>query len=273
MNQLSSLADRLGLELGKFGLEKDQAYLYIALLEYGIKTPLELSRMLKMPRTKVYRILEKLLDLGFVKEKLVGYGKAFEAESYDKFNIVISEFEGRLEELKASAPLIFNIISEINLKKKNESKILHYRGVEGLKQVTWNSLSAEGLLRIFELSDMNAFLDKKFAEKVRLEFARRKIRVHQLTNQKVLSDSTDIEEHIKYWTPRYLDPKKMKIDFEVLIYNDVYCMYEYRDHDIFIVEIHNEKLAKMQKGIFDLIWDSSKKMRIIGNKGRAVLES
>lgn len=270
---MSGQADKLLKMLSDYDFNQDEAKVYLSLLKKENLSALALSKELKIPRTRVYRILEKLISKGFVKEQIKDYGTKFAAVSYEKFENLLNEKEKEILELKKVLPELYLELANLKLKSQEEYKVLYYRGVEGLKQVTWNSLNAKGLFRIYEINDMNAFLDKKFTEKVRLEFVKREIKVHQLTNFRQIDDFTDIFGHVKDWTPKYVNPLEFEINFKILIYNDVYCMYSYDESkkDIFCVEIYNSCLAKIQKQMFDFIWSKAKPIKTISKSGKSVV--
>ena len=91
-------------------------------------------------------------------------------------------------------------------------------------------------------------------------------------NQPMLT-FTDVKELIeKYDKFRYVSPTDLKINFEVLIYNDVYATYTYKGDEIFCVEIYNPQLAEMQKQLFDFIWSGAKKMQFVDERGGAEVE-
>lgn len=267
---MSGQSDNLVSDLQKLGLEPEESRVYLFLLNSGFSTPLKISREENLSRTKVYRILDRLANLGLVSEIIEGYGTKFAANSPDKFNNLIYERERELLLLKSGASTLIQQLGMIRPTLSKDTKISSYRGVEGLKQVTWNSTKVKGDFRIYEINSMNSFLDQEFSEKCRIEFAKHpKNKFMQLTNNKTLDEMTEITDHIKQWEPRYIPKKQLDIMFEVMIYNDVYCMYEYTQSDIFIVEIHNQKLATLQKQIFDIIFSSAKPMKKFGLHGKA----
>ncbi len=53
---------------------------------------------------------------------------------------------------------------------------------------------------------------------------------------------------------RYVSPTVFTIEFEVYIYNNIVALLSYEKEDIFGVEIHNSKLARQQRQLFDLLW-------------------
>lgn len=163
--------------------------------------------------------------------------------------------------------------SILRMTKKTDdqgSKIISYQGIEGLKQVTLNSLKAKDGIYIYEISSMNQFVDPGFAEDVRRQFVKNQIHIKQLTNLVFLDKWTKIEELVeKYWEARYIDPKKFEIKAEILIYNDVVAIYDFKK-EIFCAEIYNQNLARMQKQLFEFIWNLAEKP-IIGKGGRTSL--
>ncbi len=265
---MSNQTDRLVSLLEPFGLSTDESRVYLSLLEKSALTALQISRDLHIGRTKVYRVLDKLEDLGLAIEKKGDRGARFEATTPKQLELLIKKKEGEVGKLKESLPVVLEELSSVEVSGDETSKVLYYEGQEGLEQVTWNSLKAEDELRIFEIKDMSAFLDYGFTEKVREEFVWRDVHVRELTNQKELDSWTNVQEFVdKYWQCRYIDPKELEMRFELLVYNDVYTMYSFEGRDIFCVEIYNQNLAQMQKQLFDFMWLHARKMERIGGGG------
>lgn len=270
---MSEQTDRLAKLVEKFGLSEEEARVYLYLGEKGVRTALSLSRELRIARTKVYRILDKLVFRQLVSTQLDDSGKKFVANSYEQLKLLVVEREAEVGNLRDSLPETFRQLAEVWGKGESSSKVLYYTGLSGLEQVTWNSLRSKDGLRIYEISEnMTTFLSQKFAEKVREELVERGITTFQLTNSRRIAPYTKVTRLPKeFWEIRYVDPKKLKMQFECLIYNDVFCLYQFTKEEQFCVEIYNQKLATMQKQLFDFIWSESKKLKIIGDFGEAEL--
>jgi hypothetical protein len=218
----------------------------------------------------VYRLLDKINAKGLVTQRLDNLGLKFKATPYTQLELLLVEKENEVKVLRESMPSVYKQISELVSSGETGSKVYYHHGIDGLKHVTWNSLEAKDTLRIYEkYESMNAFLDKNFSEVVRKEFAQRKVRIHQLTGLAHIEPYTDVAELLPFWEVRYIDPKFLAMKFEVLIYNDVYCMYQYGRGEEFCVEIHNPELASMQKQLFDYVWQTARPMKIIGTHGEA----
>lgn len=171
---------------------------------------------------------------------------------------------------KVFLPDLINEFPEF-LPSDSRSKVINYVGIEGLKQVTVNSLRAKGELRIFEIENMGSFLNFGFCEEVRQGFIDRNIHVKELTNQENQPAWTKVQKFVDgYWECRYVDPKVLQTHLEMVIYNDVVALYAYKEKHIFCVEIYNPNLATMQKQMFDFIWRYSEPL-IIGSGGAARL--
>lgn len=272
---MSDQTDNLINLLTTFGLSTEESEIYLHLLQKGHKTALAISRDIHMGRTKVYRILDKLYDKKLVYRKLDDMGFKFGANSYQQLELLVMQKEQELQTLKKATPMILQQLQLLTGGEEDHSQVLYYTGQQGLEQVTWNSTKAKGDFYSYEMYDvMDAFLDPKFAEKVRQEFVNNKIHIWQFTNHTKIEPYTKIEElPLHYWQCRYLDPKELQIHFEVLIYNNVYTMYSFENNDVFCVEIYNDRLAKMQKQLFQFIWSRAQKMKILNGRGEAVVES
>lgn len=266
---VSDSEDRVIQLLTGFDLTPDESRVYSYLYKSGQKTALQLSRELEFARTKIYRMIENLTDIGLVIELVGDKGKIFKAASKSQFESILKQKDLELGNLKNSTVSLFETLDSLRFESEGLSEVRHYRGIEGLKQMTWNSLKAKEKLLIFEIKDMSAFLDYGFAEKVRMEFVNRKLKVRELTNQRRLGPWTDIQPFVeKFWDCRFIRPKLLKLDIEMLIYNDIYALYGYDKDEIFGVEIRNKHLANMQKQIFNSFWSRGKEMEI-GKSGRA----
>lgn len=266
---MSESHDKLLQLLQEFDLTKDEGKVFIDLYKKGERTALQLSRDLKIARTKIYRIVEKLSEIGLIEEIVREKGKSFKAADKSRFELILKDREHDLEKLRDSTRSILGELSSFQSSGEEASEIRQYKGIDGLKQMTWNSLKTEGELLIFEISEMSEFLDFGFAEKVRMEFVNREVKVRELTNQKKFGAWTKIEPLVeKYWDCRYIPKEFLEMEMEILIYNDIYAIYGYRGEEIFGVEIQNKQVADMQRQIFESFWSRGEKMKI-GKGGAA----
>ncbi len=150
-----------------------------------------------------------------------------------------------------------------------KKQIISYTGINGLLEVTRNSLQAKGGLLIFETSyaSLNDMFTKQQAEEIRREFVRRDIKVREITNQMYHELYTEVENfHEKVMNIRYINPNKLKIKVETIIYNNVVAIYEPKESG-FCLEIYSGELADQQRQLFEFMWKQAERP-IIGKGGR-----
>jgi len=100
-------------ELQKFGLTPNQVKVFFYLGKFGLKTAIEISRSLQMPRTETYHLLTALQNKGMVLASF-DHPTKFSGVPLDKaiFALVNAESE-RLNSLKKSEPILKKLWSNI----------------------------------------------------------------------------------------------------------------------------------------------------------------
>lgn len=254
------------------GLSEEEIKVYQEILRGRGDTALSLSRLTGFKRTTVYRILDNIVSKGLIVTRVGERGGKFVASPIDNFDFLLEKKQAEINKLKNTLPKLQAELSMLAGSAGSSTQVLYYHGVDGLKHVTYNSLKARGELLTYELSTMNAFIDQDEAEKIRRRFVQNKIFIRTLTSATKLDPWTSVAEMVlHFWEIRHLDPGSSPFQFEILIYNDVYCMYRYVGDEIFCVEIHSQELADQQKALFNILWRGAKKFKILDNHGSAKL--
>lgn len=268
---MSEKVDTIISLLTQFGISELEVKIYLEILSGRGDTALSISRNIKLARTKVYRLLDNLLTKKMVVTRVGERGMRFVATPPDQLDFLVADRERELALLHQTLPKLQEELVGFSTTPP-KSQVLYYHGLDGLKQVTYNSLKAKGELLTYELSTMNAFLSQTEAEKLRTRFVANKIKIRTLTNAIKVDPYTDVTDLVtKYWDIRHLDPRDKPFQFEILIYNDIYCMYRYTSNDIFCVEIHSQELADMQRQLFGYLWDQAKPLAVLDKRGAAKL--
>ncbi len=91
-------------------------------------------------------------------------GLKFGATDASKFEYIVSEKEQSVAKLRQSLPEFISKVQSLADTSQERSKILYYKGIEGYKQVTYNSTKAKGVLRIIErVNDMSVILPRSIS--------------------------------------------------------------------------------------------------------------
>jgi sugar-specific transcriptional regulator TrmB len=266
---MSNQTDNLLGILEPFGLSQEESKIYLELLEKKISTALSLSRSLHIGRTKVYRILDKLIEKELVVQQLDSSGFKFIANDPNQLSLLLTKKESELISLQKNLPQVIKMLQSKVDSGKSGSRILYYRGQEGLSQVNWNLLRAKGEFLSYEVSTASAYLPQAEAEKLRQAIVEKKIFVRTLTNKTYQEPYTDVIELVKkWWQLKYISPKNLQIRADIFIYNDIYAVCNYLDTgDVFCFEIYNEHMAQMQRDIFEQLWSEAAAMKAVDDKG------
>ena len=251
-------------QLKNLGLSDKEAQVYLVLLQKGLLTPLELSRLTKINRTTIYRILEKLKEIGVAEEVLDQKSTKFQAGAPEKLEILLTKKEAELSKLREIIPNLITNLSVTPDTTPSPTKVIYYRGKSGLQQLLWNTLKAAGKTEVvgYGYSDWNESIGKAFAEKIRREYVNREIYSKEILNTVDKEKKyTDISPYVRqFYEGRYLPKSKIEINHDTYIYNNIFAFHHFFKGDLFGIEIHNPEIAKTQRQIFYLLWKIAKKV-------------
>jgi sugar-specific transcriptional regulator TrmB len=263
---------QLSAQLRSYGLNENEAKIYMFLLRQpGEFSVVQIARSLKLGRTPVYNALDRLELKGLVSKTIADSGSNYLAASPDHLGRYWKTKIHAAQRLGSKLPNIVNALEGLMVTSGYQSKVDYFTGRRGLEQITYNSLRAESDIYIYEVAtDMTIFTSQETAEEFRQVLVDRRITTHQLTNHTNFDNYTNVVKMTTdFWDIRYVDPALLKIQFEMLIYNDVCALYSVEGRDVFGVEVHNANLAAMQRQIFKAMQRLSIPMVKDGEHGKA----
>lgn len=241
--------------LNTLGLSEYEVAIYTSLLHKGEMTILQLSRDAGIERTRLYRLVDSMVEKGLIVERL----------DYNKRYLQVCEPSvlERLanEALTKSAFLASNLPSFLgSIRDMRDSSmptnVKFYRGVEGVRQVLWNELKAEGDLCVYSYRMLQEIVGEKFFIKWSQEAQLRGLIVKDLRSIEFLQSAIAVPPlPFDGDIIRYIDPEILDISIEMDIYNDVVTIFNWHQGDVYAVEIRDVKLAKMQRQIFNILWE------------------
>lgn len=238
-------------------VQADARSLYLALVEHGDLTTLQLSRFTAISRTQVYRLLEQMKERGLVEEIIDAHVIKSRVVGIDGLERLVKTHEEQTKKMSLLLPEIASYLSgKIGLREDN-TRVHYFRGREGIKHMVWNVLQAKGECLGFTSIDVDDVLGRELAEDWRQEVVKNNIHFRDITsNIDVFNHSIDtrVVGYLKLAKTRYISPKILTIDHQVDIYNNVIALYSWKEGDVFGVEIHNETIVSLQKQIFNLAW-------------------
>jgi predicted transcriptional regulator len=240
------------------GLDSEEVAIYSLLHDKGELTILQLSRLLNLPRTNVYRKVEKLLEIGIVDEVVEEYSTRIKVAEWEKVEYLYEKKKKEYEQFQSLLPKIKNDFLMLDEKNSRFTKVLYYRGEEGIARMSWQALASKDEFRGYSYRQYSELVGMKEAEvfRERWEASGKKGRdIYSDDYVKSVKEKHDLDSgKWKNWQSRYISSKILNVNHQLDIYDDVVAIYSWYEGELFGIQIINEKVANFQKQLFDIMW-------------------
>jgi len=241
-------------QLQKLGLAEKEAKLYVFLVASKPLSPLEISNKTNLNRTTIYRLVEKLKNKNLLDETETSWGKKIKIKPFENLLEKINKKEEKIQLQKQLFPKVLSTVSKLTFNPEFDFEIKNYKKTSGLRQIYWNMLKAKKEILIFGYKTRNESIGKKFAEKTRIEQIRKKIYTYEIENPQKDESYTDIRQWNKFYKSVQIPESILKIRQQIIIYNDIIAIINFRENDKIGIEIKNSSLAETFKQIFWKYW-------------------
>lgn len=247
--------------LQKIGFSEKEARVYLAVLELGSSSVIQIGEKAGVNRGTAYDILESLIKKGLVSYFVKGKKRFFAGEKPSKLiNIIESqrenltaqekELENQKEEIKRILPELKSIY---NL-PENQPKVRFFEGKDGIKNIYDELLDAKEIWAYGSVSQIYKTFPW-FKEFVRKQ-VNRGIKVRDLVEK----NNETLEYKKFYQLPkqemRFL-PENIKLKTDNIIYGNKVAMVSYAK-ELHGVVIESKEIIQTQKQVFEVLWELSK---------------
>jgi hypothetical protein len=254
--------------LHRLGFGDDAISVYIALVRNGPSTLYTLAKNSHTERTKLYRLTDELVAGGIIEEIPLYRHKTVKAVDINTIELLVNERVAQVSGVKQSLPVFSDAVRALASAAVPGVNVIHYRGVEGLRQMTWHTTRCRGLYRTYSYRFWNDIFGDAFTQRLNHEFTERKFRVHDLYSDQYLKYKKEWMKRVGkkpagdwgFWKARYVPERIVAINQNIDIYNDTVAYSYWDGEDRFGVEIQNQRVADMQKQIHDLLWKMGKRI-------------
>lgn len=242
--------------LYKLGLDKNESEIYYYLIIHGNTPVLEISRELRIPRTTVYRLCEKLVNLNVLEWVIVENSKNVKAINPSQLGVYIDNEEKRILEKRSALEQLVNIG---DLKQMNplETEVRYYKGTDGMKQLIWNTLKAKETILGYTPWGRDKITKNDFEVSYNFEAVKNDIQDMVLLNSSGLERFKRIN-NAPLSTIQRVRLLEISIPADVYIYNNIYAVNLWDQEEIVGVEIENPYIATFQKSVFKQLWEIAK---------------
>jgi sugar-specific transcriptional regulator TrmB len=157
----------------KLGLEQEIADIYLALYTHGPQHIASLSRLSGVERTRIYRLIDKLLESNLVEVDAGQTRGTIKAAPISNLRILINQRAEQLKNLTDELELMEQVLSRNSL-SLGRTRVQIFPGPEGLRQMLQNELNATEVVG-FTHEDLERVIGKKFLDNFEQELKKRRI--------------------------------------------------------------------------------------------------
>ncbi|MFH0769857.1 MAG: helix-turn-helix domain-containing protein [Candidatus Peregrinibacteria bacterium] len=240
-------------DLLDLGLTKDEASVYLAILELGGSYVSAIARKAGVHRVVCYKILSELIEKGLVSSFIKNKVKHFAVESP---KILVLKQREKFERAEKLLPELLSITNALAYKPK----IQYYEGLEGMKNIFEETLtSSSELLGYTNLEDIPKVIPEDFLRR----YAERKIARGIKT--RMLSPHTKTAlRYLKTYYPKgfdpalveilFVNPREFHFEYEITIYGDKVAILSLNPEERMGLIIESPVYARTQRAVFQLAW-------------------
>jgi len=233
------------------GLTRNEAIIYVTLLDLGKAHIGEIAEKTRMHRRTIYDCLERLEDRGLVSFVMEGKTRFFIAVNPQKLKEIVKEKEAKIENI---LPKLF----EIAKKSKEKTEVSVHKSKEGLKNIMediiktkpkeWYSLTSSGKVKEILPFYEKQFHKKRIKEKITLKIIFGK-------NENAVKRAKELKE-LNLTEVKFIDTEYV-IPISLWVYNNKVAFMLWDSETGILIE--NRDTADTFKKYFAILWKISKK--------------
>lgn len=256
----------LQVELCKFGLTKNQAHVYLLLVEHKELRIQEITKLTGIPRSSVYECLHALFELGIAEEIIHDSFKKIRPYSIGAMHHGLDEKMVRLQRLKRDLhSLEESLVIHTPEVIPGSTAVHYYKNRSGARQLYWNTLKAQNTMYVYSDWGRGRYVGMRFYERFVEESRIRQIKERVLIN----ATPAALDSIRKYTHPdsaisrtrvediRVLDTDSIPIKGDTLIYDNTYAQVFLKNVEIVGFEIESQQFVDTQRSIFEALWENA----------------
>ena len=237
--------------LKQLGLDEKQAKVYLAALEFGPTTIIDLAAKSGVKRTTIHEFIDRMSEQGFIITTFSGKRKLYQAASPEALEQIL---EKQTQAVKKLLPDLKFLAS----KAPQAPKIRYYEGVEGIKQIYEDFLTAKEPIDYFgSIKDEVSVLGKQYLSDWVKRRLKKGIRVNAI---RIKSKEVPIKEWQggkEYLRDLRFFPLDIKENFtNMMIYDNKVAITSSAKESYGLI-IESAELATSLKYIWQVVWKAS----------------
>ena len=235
--------------LKQFGLTDKEIKIYLASLELGTASVLNIAKKAKLKRPTAYVVLESLLEKGLVSEVPRKNKTLFVAEDPE---LLTKKFKEREQSLIESLPYLKSIY---NISEK-KPKVRFYDGKSGVETVYDKIMSGnEEIIWFGSIAYINKNIPRQTDKFIKLALET------DIPSREIITETKeDFAYAKKISSPKNqvrVLPNDLNFYIDCSLFQNKVAIFSL-DKDLFVVVIESEQIYKSFKSIFELAWRAAR---------------
>ena len=242
-------------QLKNLGLSDNEAKVYMAMLELGSATVLEISAKAGVNRPTTYVQIESLKRMGLASTQTKGKKQLFIAESPEQIEFMIERQKGELEHKKEELHKFLPELTNLFNLSDSKPQVRFFEGKEGLikmqdELIRVNPKEVVGFAATGAI--LNIFPDhvKKYSSR-RVQKGIKAKTIYTDPRGAILKRRD--EEMLR--EAKYVAPDKFPFKSDITIYDDNIALSALEGKIVGVIISHKE-LADSFRALFNLLWES-----------------
>jgi sugar-specific transcriptional regulator TrmB len=233
--------------LADLGLPKNKGVVYMALLEVGTGSAIEIAKKAGLPRTTAHEILQDIVTMGLASFVVHGRTRIYTAEAPNKLKSILKDKERKLND---ALPELASLVNTAGAKPK----VKFFEGIEGIKTVFEDTLNTKNkiLCGILSMRDLYDIPGKNFMD----DYVKRRIDAG-IKLRVIRSESGEVEET---WPASaqenrelHYAPADMLFPMTIYLYNNKVGIIGTQKENFGMI-IESEEYFNTQRNLFDVLW-------------------
>ena len=234
------------------GFKPKEAKIYLALLELGEASVVQIARNTGIKRTTIYNILPSFINRRVISSTLRKRRKIYFVEDPRALQNDIVEKGDVIKRMMPELLAIQNVIP-------SKPRITFYEGLGGMKDLYQDTLdsSQEGdvILSYTGLADFSNLMPKEYADYYIGERTKRKVRIRVIASNSPTAQSWKDAAIQDLRDIRIVNKPNFHFNADMEIYANKVALISYRENFLGVI-IESKEINHMQRAAFELMWSS-----------------
>lgn len=245
--------------LQKVGLKKNEAKIYLTLIELGETTIIPLAKSSELPRTTCYSVLDKMIKKGLVSWVSCGAHTYFSAASPEKIKEMAIMNERKSIIQKKLAEDLIPKLSQVVEKSSRRPRIQYFTGRKGVRAI-FEDLLSSGEVKDFYIGSLDYCVDA-VGERFIKDWVKRRINAgifsYGIRNKPDEILATTFKSNRRRFREIRLAPTGFESPAYICLYGKKIALITSKEEGFGLI-IESEDFYKTLKSMFDVLWRNSK---------------